>query len=251
MTENVTERLRKLKKRSGLPMTTLAKKAGYKAASGIQRYFDPDQFTKEYLGFEIAKRFADALVGRGDPPITRQEVLTLAGPAAGTPLDGQNLAEFATQTQPIVVQGDVQAGVWREALEWDRGDQYVIHAPLEHPNSDKAFGLLVRGESMNEVFPSGTILICVDIYDLDVGLMSGDYVICYRQRPDELTEATVKELIVDDNGQAWLWPRSNHPKHQEPVEIPWPYQADPSDVGGETIKVAAVVISDYRARRRL
>ena len=69
--------LNRLRDRAGLSLRALAAKAGYAAASSIQRYADPA--FDGALGVEVASRFADAMEGVGDPPITRAEVLALTG----------------------------------------------------------------------------------------------------------------------------------------------------------------------------
>jgi phage repressor protein C with HTH and peptisase S24 domain len=61
-------------------MAELAKAAGYKHASGIQRYEDPQVFKDEYLPLKLVKKIAQALVGRGDPPLDAEDIFTtLAG----------------------------------------------------------------------------------------------------------------------------------------------------------------------------
>jgi transcriptional regulator with XRE-family HTH domain len=58
----------KLRNRSGLSMDELAKAMGYAGQSSIQRYLSP--FYEKGFRPEVARRFYDALIGRGDPPIT-------------------------------------------------------------------------------------------------------------------------------------------------------------------------------------
>ncbi len=81
MTKNLTipERLEALRSRAGLSIAQLARGMGYKTASGVQRYLDPELFVREYLPREIAERAADALTGKGSPAITHAEVMALAG----------------------------------------------------------------------------------------------------------------------------------------------------------------------------
>jgi len=99
---------------------------------------------------------------------------------------------------------------------------------------------------MNLVYPEGTIIICVKFYEFDGALQNGDRVVVYRQGPDGLTEGTVKEIAVDDAGRTWLWPRSSHPMHQQPIELP----TEGTD-SGETasVEIHAVVIGSYRPER--
>jgi hypothetical protein len=71
--ESVGTRLIALKDQSGLSLSTIARAAGYKNASSIQRYFSVD-YDAEYLPIPIAKRIAQALVGAGKPPINHLDI---------------------------------------------------------------------------------------------------------------------------------------------------------------------------------
>lgn len=78
MKKPVTNQLKELRDRAGISMEALAKAAGYKGASSYQRYEDPALFTKEYLPLDLVEAIAPSLVGKGTPPITADEVYTLA-----------------------------------------------------------------------------------------------------------------------------------------------------------------------------
>lgn len=160
-----------------------------------------------------------------------------------------------TVIEPIYVRGAVQAGTWREALEWPRDDWYPIAIPPGDPHGELSrFGLSVRGPSMNAVYPDGATLICVRFSDLGRGPESGDRVICQRHNPNGMIEATVKEFVIDD-GIAWLWPRSYHPEHQTPIRLPdLPARSDelayllgddPPDREAEAIELIALVVGSY------
>ncbi|MAM13051.1 MAG: phage repressor protein [Rhizobiaceae bacterium] len=77
---NVTARFKELRERAGLSLAALAKAMGYRNSSSIQRYENPDLYTKEFLSADIAKKLAQAVVGRGQPPITEEDVWSLARP---------------------------------------------------------------------------------------------------------------------------------------------------------------------------
>ena len=79
----VTVRFRALRERAGYGLEELALELGYRGASSLQRYEDANLFRKPYLPVGLAEKLADTLTGRGTPPITRPEVMSLAGiPAA-------------------------------------------------------------------------------------------------------------------------------------------------------------------------
>ena len=76
MTKTLGEKLIELKDRSGLSFANIAKAGGFRGGSSIQRYFSPE-FDREYLPSHLAKKFVEALVGFGDPPITRHDIEAL------------------------------------------------------------------------------------------------------------------------------------------------------------------------------
>lgn len=72
----IPDKFRELRERSGFSLAELASRLGYKGASSIQRYESPE-YKKDYLHPQLVARMATALVGRGNPRITRAEVLAL------------------------------------------------------------------------------------------------------------------------------------------------------------------------------
>jgi transcriptional regulator with XRE-family HTH domain len=137
------------------------------------------------------------------------------------------------------VRGAVAAGVWTVAYEWPQDDwtQYSGLASVEAPEG-KRYGLLVRGDSMNEIYPDGTVLDCLNI-DAVKEVRSGQRVIVERRKFDGTVEATVKEYVKAEDGREWLRPRSTNPEFQaiDP--------ANPSE-GIEEVVIVAVVIGSYR-----
>ncbi len=93
---------------------------------------------------------------------------------------------------------------------------------------------------MDQVYPDGSTIVCIKLHTIEGALESGKNVVVYRRRADGLTEATVKQYIVDATGKAWLWPRSSHPEHQAPIPVPAP---DGSD---EEVWIEALVVGSYR-----
>lgn len=140
----------------------------------------------------------------------------------------------------IWVAGYVEAGAFREAVEWDRSRWYSVDVPVPERFRSIAKALEVRGSSMNLEYRPGSVVIWVDFLDFRPP-RTGDHVIVYANTHDGKIEATVKELrIVDD--RHWLWPRSDDPEHQAPVNI----DSLPDDI--ETIEIKGIVIGDYRPR---
>lgn len=167
--------------------------------------------------------------------------------AALAKLDGVSADEFTGRTAPgqptlaeIEIVGAVQAGAWSDAIEWPQNRRYQINwKPSERYNGVRKFGLEVQGTSMDLIYPPGSTLICVKLMDVERAPLSGERVIVYQIRGDEI-EATAKEYVVDANGQTWLWPRSRDPLHQTPLPYPTPGS------GVDEIVIHAIVIGSYR-----
>jgi hypothetical protein len=145
----------------------------------------------------------------------------------------------------IWVSGHVQAGDFREAVEWDRSRWYSVDVPVPDRFRRRAKALEVRGLSMDQEYLPGSIVIWVDFLDFRPP-RNGDHVIVYSHRRDGTVEATVKELRVGEDGRRWLWPRSNQPEHQQPVEVKEGSALD--ELSGELVEIKGIVIGDYRPR---
>src|SRR5690348_292898 len=77
--DSAPSHLRRLIKQAGMTNEGAALAAGYRHASGLQRYVS-DDYPKRYFGLTIVDKIAKALVGRGEPPIDAEELyLKLAG----------------------------------------------------------------------------------------------------------------------------------------------------------------------------
>lgn len=162
---------------------------------------------------------------------------------AGLPISHFTQADFdqSPSGPRLFIKGEVAAGVWKEAFEWDR-ELWVPYQGGTHFDApmEARFGLSVVGESMNKVYPPGTILDCVSCLHADLRqFKSGQRVIVVRKRVDGEVEATVKEFQATDEG-AWLVPRSNNPAFQAPIPLS---DGDPSI---EEVAIVAIVKGSYR-----
>jgi len=140
----------------------------------------------------------------------------------------------------VWVCGFVEAGNFREAIEWDPSRWYAVDVPIEDRFRKVAKALEVRGPSMNLDYPERSIVIWVDVLDARAPRHL-DHVIVYAYAQDDTIEATVKELRVVD-GKRWLWPKSNHPEHQLPLDLD-----SPGDHVAR-IEISGLVVGDYRPR---
>lgn len=61
-------------------MDELARAMGYKGASSIQRYENPDDYKKRYISPDLAAKLLSAIEGKGEPPIRAADVWALVAP---------------------------------------------------------------------------------------------------------------------------------------------------------------------------
>lgn len=171
------------------------------------------------------------------------EVLALA---SGKSIEGHPSVEqyqFTSTVLPasiakVPVMGEIQAGTWREAVEWEREDWVDVEdvaVDPEYPDV-RRFALRIVGQSVNKKAPDGSIAICVKFIDIGREPRHGEFVVVYRKRRSGLTEVTIKQYIIPaDGGPAELWPCSDHPRWQEKLKL------DPGADGDEEITVHALV----------
>lgn len=177
--------------------------------------------------------------GKDGIPSQRLSALSQAyGAPIGELLDEDT--DFLAPGPTLYIKGSVQAGTFLETWEvmeddWERyTGRSDISAPLR-----RRFGLRVVGESMNEIYPPGTILDCVarDPYD---DIPNGKRVIVQRRRIGDGIETTVKEYFRDADGIEWLVPRSRNPAFQAP------FRCDQPGDDIEAIEVIAIVVASIQ-----
>lgn len=143
----------------------------------------------------------------------------------------------------IPVVGDVQAGVWLEAVarEYYEVDEYL---PIDVAGYESARlkAMRVVGPSMNKLYPPGRFVVLAE--PAEAGIRNGDHVVVERRR-GQMVEITLKEYVEEADGRIALWPRSDHPDFQEPFYL---RTRDETDQDG--ITVIGVVVADYRRRDR-
>lgn len=138
----------------------------------------------------------------------------------------------------LSIKGSVAAGEWCEAYESPEDDwQTFTGRPDLTANITHRFGLKVMGDSMDEIYPEGTIIECVSLFG-NAEATPGKNVVVVRTRADSLVEATVKQL-VEINGEMWLTPRSRNPAHQS-------YRLGDEVNGIIETRIIAVVVASVR-----
>lgn len=171
---HVADRLNELRARSGLSIDALAKAMGFAGASSIQRYFRADQLKDEPLRPAIIKKLMGALVGRGKPAITADEVRALGmddsvedivlGLAtqhdfSGPPKEAPATPVNAQMTGPVSLSSEHRIPVYGQAIGGDDG-QFVLNgnhlqdvlAPPTLRGVKGAYGARVVGDSMRPRF---------------------------------------------------------------------------------------------------
>lgn len=156
-------------------------------------------------------------------------------------LYGKNTGDKIVELGPMLfVVGEVAAGVfieaWRKPV--DEWEAFTGRPDFGAPANER-FGLRVMGDSMNELYPPGTVLECVNYYGHEP-IENGKRVIVQRTKVDGSVEATVKEYVRADDGIEWLVPRSTNPIHRA-------FRGDkPDAVGISKVEIIALVVSSIR-----
>ena len=180
---------------------------------------------------------SDLMKKTGDAKLSTLFKLAEAlGVPATSLLDGD--LELLPNGPIVYLKGQVAAGAWVEAFEWpmDEWQPMTGRADLKIEPSQRYF-LSIKGDSMNLVYPEGTLIECVSVFS-NVEAAPGRKVVVLRKRFDQRMEATVKEL-VEIEGELWLAPRSTNASHQS-------YKlSDPGD-GIEEVSIIATVVSSVR-----
>lgn len=162
--EAMTAEVQRLANRAGLNMSQFAKRLGYKAASSVQRYFDPSLYKGGYLNPDFVSKMLSNLVGMGNPPITADDIRPLAGPLfADQPAPELRTGGFTPTIVPgRDLVGDKNFPVFAAARGGAEGHQIVTFEPIDYvkrpqflENVKDAYALYIVGDSMNPAFEQG------------------------------------------------------------------------------------------------
>ena len=197
--ETTGAQLNRLRDRAGLSLRALAAKAGYAAASSIQRYADPE--FDGPLGVEVAQRFVEAMEGQGDPPITRAEILALTGlvTATNAQLFQVEGASRERMRRDLPIYGtalgaeEILNGEAIEQTALNRGEvvEYKRRPPILDGRSD-VYGLYVQGSSMHPRFRDGDTVFVESRKRPAVG----DDAVIYLRTPDEVEGERVSSVLI-------------------------------------------------------
>lgn len=172
----------------------------------------------------------------------------------GPPIDGAAVVPGARIVlRPIEVIGHAQAGVFTELVEWDEPSRYKVNISQDDGFSPEftRYGIEVRGESMNKVFPDGSIVSVIDFEELGKKPATGDYVtVLRRDAYGPGFEATIKALQIKDDGTICLWPKSTDPRYQQPLIISPPNDERIDDAGALDVQIKGLVVGSVNTRLR-
>lgn len=101
------------------------------------------------------------------------------------------------------------------------------------------FWLRVSGDSCNEVYPSGTLVLCVSVASLHRDPENEEFVIVHRRDSKGQYEVTLKQYRIEGT-RRWLVPRSTNPQFSGAIEL----------AGKDTkfVQAVAVVVGDFHIR---
>lgn len=140
----------------------------------------------------------------------------------------------------LEVAGKVSAGFYRDISIEDQDTEkprIQIARDLRFPEA-RQYALLVEGDSMDQLYPNGCTVVCVDYHESGVELQSGMSVHVERSvMGGQFVEATLKEVRREGRGKVMLWPRSSNPSHK-------PFEASGS--AGSEVEVKGIVIGEWR-----
>ena len=195
--DDIATKIKELRKKLGLNQAELASELGVHQST-------------------ITKYEKGKTKPKGEP---NQKLAALAGQTLGEWLGVEPVQAKDVNAKTVRVVGALCAGEWQEAIEWPYDDQYDVPALLDPrlpPYPLK--GYVVRGTSMNRVYPDGSVVFAAATIANKLKPASGDHVLVMRRNKKGEYEASLKEYVVNSDGTKWLWPRSHDPAHQAPIQ---------------------------------
>jgi hypothetical protein len=214
--------------RNGLQPAEWAKRAGLRNANSIYNFLRGESASLNYATYEKLARV-----------IPGTTIARLTGEASVSP---------TSSVPSITVDTNAAANRLTKKAELPAADQYQMGVTTKHSVLPGAHGLEILDDSADEIYPAGTILICVPFRNFTSGLKIGHRVILRCRHKDGSFEITVRQVRRDENDQFWLWMRSTNPRLQDAVAIPRRYNGGRFKLGdGTTGEITDVIIASYRS----
>ncbi|HEV2098606.1 MAG TPA: LexA family transcriptional regulator [Stellaceae bacterium] len=140
----VAPTLRELRLRSGLSMEKLARALGFKQASSYQRYESEER--KKHLPLVLTEALAKAVVGKGIPPITREEVMALAD------------SVVIGAVPPHVNPPEGRLPIYRQGFSESGEARAFGPRPPQLADVLDGYGVYVEGDTMSPRFKAGELV---------------------------------------------------------------------------------------------
>ncbi len=153
------------------------------------------------------------------------------------PRGNQPLINEDVGMKRVVLAGQAAPGLWQPIMTEDPVHYVTVPSFVGFPPVQADFVVQISGPATNLVYPDGSHVLCANA-DGPVGpVRSGDHVVAERIDGEKL-ERRVAEYRVDEMGNEWLWPLSDHRDHKAPL---------PVDSGETRISGIVVAMADIRA----
>ncbi|WP_404291502.1 helix-turn-helix domain-containing protein [Microvirga sp. RSM25] len=160
---------------------------------------------------------------------------------------GSEVTLIDEKMSPVPIVGDVEAGAFREAPEFEPDEiEYVPDFPdREYPDA-RRIAFRVRGDSMNDLKPrpmlEGDKVVGLDFHDIEgrIILRDGMVVVVEQTRDGGHTrEWSIKQLEIYEDRYEFC-PRSTNKRHK-PIVVPKKVVHDPSEDDGRHVRILALV----------
>lgn len=173
--------------------------------------------------------------------------ISTAAPDLARRSEPSEVTHITDKMVPVPIVGDVEAGAFREAPEFDTDDiEYVTDYPDKEYPYARRIGFRVRGDSMNDLKPrsilEGDKVIGLDFQDIEgqVVLREGMIVVVEQTRDGGHTrEWSVKQMEIYEDRYEFC-PRSTSKRHK-PIVVPNKVFRDPSEDDGRQVRILALV----------
>lgn len=130
----------------------------------------------------------------------------------GVPLADIFAKPLTSGMRAVPISLELQAGNWSDqSFEPDKFGNIVIPDDPAYRSMSLYAGRII-GESMNKIYPNGSIVILSRKQDRPGEIVTGKRYHIRRTRGGQLIEQTIKTLVKDAKGQYWMQPESDSPE---------------------------------------
>lgn len=127
-------------------------------------------------------------------------------------VEPEDFFSTAPTLRKIAVIGKASASFWAEPWEFPQDEKYAISIPHDMQFQNiSLFAVEVEGDSMNTIYPEGSIVVIAPLSDGAKPIVGKKYLV--RREIGTNYEVTLKEL-AKHNDELWLIPHSTNPLHR-------------------------------------